>query len=41
MAYRTGALRRLEITVRGAVTEQRVLEDGFPGPDSLPVCRRV
>ena len=41
MAYQTGALRRLEIRVHGTAAEQRVLQDGFPGPDSLPVCRRV
>ncbi len=41
MAYEDGAIRKFRIDVRGSVVTQTVLEAGYPGPDSLAVCRKA
>ena len=41
MEYVKGRIRRIEAVVRGRDLEQKVVADGFPGPDSLQVCWMV
>ncbi len=35
--YQQGQLRKLQITVRGKKAEQKLLADGYPGEDALPL----
>ena len=37
LAYETGSLRSLKISVSGRTVKQTVTRDGYPGPDSLEV----
>ena len=37
LAYREGAIRKIEVSVRGHKVIQKVTAEGYPGPDSLEV----
>ena len=37
MDYLNGGIRRIQITVRGHRVVQKIIADGYPGPDSLSV----
>lgn len=37
MDYLSGGMRKLSLQVHGRTVEQQVIQDGYPGPDSLPV----
>ncbi len=37
LAYRQGALRKIQITVKGRRVSQKVTADGYPGPDTLEI----
>ena len=41
LAYRSGQLRKIQITVRGHHVEQAVISDGYPGPNDLDVLMRA
>ncbi len=37
LAYQQGAVRKIQVRVQGRTVTQRVILDGYPGPDSIPV----
>ncbi len=37
LAYECGAIRTLQIKVQGNAAQQKILKDGYPGPDSLNI----
>ena len=37
MSYQTGAVRKTEVSLRGRSLAQKVVADGYPGPDELEV----
>ena len=37
MDYLDGGVRRIEIRVQGHQLEQKVIADGYPGPDVLEI----
>lgn len=41
MAYANGAIRKIEVSIRGKKVEQKLTADGYPGPDSLEVAWMV
>ncbi len=41
LAYRQGEIHRLSVAVRGREVIQTVLEQGYPGPDRLPIVIRA
>ena len=37
LAYQQGKIRKLAVSVKGRTVTQKVIKDGYPGPDSLEV----